>query len=184
MLQVCVPPRHLPGTSPGTSPAHRARAVPQMTDTHPERRRVRSVFGANWGDGEVRVSEERQQKMDVRTFLTVLGRHRFVLSPRGNGLDAHRTWEALLVRLKTRVVHLACTSPASRLHLACTSPASPQVGTIPIVRSSALDELYEALPVLVVRDWTDVTPALLREFHANYTARREFYQYVEMRSPR
>ena len=139
---------------------------------------MRSVFGANWGDGEVRVSEERQQKMDVRTFLTVLGRHRFVLSPRGNGLDAHRTWEALLVRLKTRVVHLACTSPASRLHLACTSPASPQVGTIPIVRSSSpyLPRTFP-VPSLISPGGHDPDCALLR-------ARRAIRGAASARGPR
>ena len=46
-------------------------------------------------------------------YLMTLGSHKFVLSPRGNGLDAHRTWEAMLV------------------------------GAIPIVRASALNPLYE-----------------------------------------
>jgi hypothetical protein len=51
----------------------------------------------------------------------------FVLSPRGCGYDCHRTWEALLL------------------------------GCIPIVKSSGLDPLYEGLPVLIVKDWSDVT---------------------------
>lgn len=110
----------------------------QMTATHSERRRVRDTFTAAWGDGDVRLTPE-QPKMGVRQYLTALGKHRFILSPRGNGLDAHRTWEALLV------------------------------GAIPIVISSALNPLYEALPVLIVRDWAEVTPTLLRAFHANFT---------------
>ncbi len=57
----------------------------------------------------------------------------FEVSPRGNGLDCFRTWEALLL------------------------------GTIPIVRTSTLDPLFEdeALPVVVVRDWTEITPGNL-----------------------
>ena len=86
----------------------------------------------------------------MRDFLMRLGRHRFVLSPRGNGLDAHRTWESLLV------------------------------GSIPVVRSSALNPLYEGLPVLIVRDWADVTPSLLRSFYANYTLRRPLYRYEKL----
>ncbi|HEY2411100.1 MAG TPA: tetratricopeptide repeat protein [Pirellulaceae bacterium] len=53
--------------------------------------------------------------------------HRFVLSPLGNGLDCHRTWEALCL------------------------------GCIPIVRSSPLDKLWEGLPVWIINSWSDVT---------------------------
>jgi hypothetical protein len=53
--------------------------------------------------------------------------HRFVLSPPGNGLDCHRTWEALCL------------------------------GCIPIMRTSPLDHLWEGLPVWIVKSWTDVS---------------------------
>ena len=53
--------------------------------------------------------------------------HRFVLSPTGNGLDCHRTWEALCL------------------------------GCIPIVHTSPLDPLWEGLPVWVVNSWSEVT---------------------------
>ena len=51
----------------------------------------------------------------------------FVLSPQGNGLDCHRTWEALCL------------------------------GCIPIVKTSGLDPLFEGLPVWIVSAWSDVT---------------------------
>jgi hypothetical protein len=57
----------------------------------------------------------------------------FVLSPFGNGLDCHRTWEALLC------------------------------GCIPIVRTNVFNELFEGLPVLIVEKWEDVTFALLKQ---------------------
>ena len=56
----------------------------------------------------------------------------FVLSPLGNGLDCHRTWEALVL------------------------------GCIPIVKTSVLDPLYHDLPVLIVENWFDVTEELLK----------------------
>jgi hypothetical protein len=61
------------------------------------------------------------------------GEFAFEVSPRGNGLDCFRTWEALLL------------------------------GTIPIVRTSTLDPLFEdeALPVVVVREWTEIMPGNL-----------------------
>lgn len=55
----------------------------------------------------------------------------FVLSPFGNGMDCHRTWEALLC------------------------------GCIPVVRTSVFDELFEGLPVLIVKNWSDVSLNLL-----------------------
>jgi len=51
----------------------------------------------------------------------------FVASPHGNGLDCHRTWEALCL------------------------------GCIPIVKTSGLDPLFEDLPVWIVNSWSDVT---------------------------
>jgi len=56
----------------------------------------------------------------------------FVISPHGNGLDCHRTWEALCL------------------------------GCIPIVKTSVLDSLFENLPVLIVKDWKDVNKELLK----------------------
>ena len=60
--------------------------------------------------------------------------HKYVLSPHGNGLDCHRTWEALAL------------------------------GCIPIMRSSPLDPMFEGLPVLIVKEWRDVTQELLNNF--------------------
>jgi hypothetical protein len=57
---------------------------------------------------------------------------KFVLSPRGGGLDCHRTWEALYM------------------------------GAIPIIKSSASDYLFDGLPVLIVKNWTEVTQELLK----------------------
>lgn len=51
----------------------------------------------------------------------------FVVSPHGNGLDCHRTWEALCL------------------------------GCIPIVKTSGLNSLFDDLPVWIVQDWKDVS---------------------------
>jgi hypothetical protein len=59
--------------------------------------------------------------------------HAFIISPHGNGLDCHRTWEALIL------------------------------GCIPIVKTSKLDSLFDELPVLIVNDWSDITLELLNE---------------------
>lgn len=71
-------------------------------------------------------------------YLTDLSHTLFVVSPPGNGLDCHRTWEALLM------------------------------GCYPIVISSTLNPLYEDLPVVVVQNWEEATDEFLlkkqREF--------------------
>jgi hypothetical protein len=60
----------------------------------------------------------------------------FAVSPRGAGLDCHRTWEALVLR------------------------------TIPIVKHSTLLPVYGGFPVAVVRDWTEVTPKAMAAWRA------------------
>ena len=55
----------------------------------------------------------------------------FEISPRGSGFDCHRTWEAILLR------------------------------TIPIVRTSYVDPLYDGFPVVIVSDWREITPAAM-----------------------
>lgn len=58
-------------------------------------------------------------------------KYAFVVSPPGEGLDCHRTWEALCL------------------------------GCIPIMISTPLDDMFEGLPVLIVKSWTDITSELL-----------------------
>jgi hypothetical protein len=60
-------------------------------------------------------------------------KYAFVVSPHGNGLDCHRTWEAL------------------------------GIGCIPIVKTSPVDSLYEDLPVLIVKNWSDINKELLEK---------------------
>jgi len=60
--------------------------------------------------------------------------HAFVISPRGNGLDCHRTWEALLLR------------------------------SIPIVKRSTLDELHSDFPIAIVDDWREISLAAMRSW--------------------
>ncbi len=65
------------------------------------------------------------------SYLFDLAQSKFVLSPRGNGLDCHRTWEALYM------------------------------GAIPIVVTSPIDPLYDGLPVIIIKGWNEVTQEFL-----------------------
>ena len=60
-------------------------------------------------------------------FLLDVAQYRYAISPKGNGLDCHRTWELLAI------------------------------GVIPVMLHSNLDAMFQELPVLLVHDWGEVT---------------------------
>jgi hypothetical protein len=66
------------------------------------------------------------------------GRYAFVVSPRGNGLDCHRTWEALAL------------------------------GHIVLVPRSPLDPLFDGLAVVSLEDWSEITSANLSRWLASH----------------
>ena len=63
----------------------------------------------------------------------------FSISPHGNGLDCHRTWEDLAL------------------------------GCIVIVKSSPLDPLYEGLPVVIIKNWNEINEENLQKWLALYS---------------
>lgn len=65
-------------------------------------------------------------------YLNDLKNHCFVLSPPGNGIDCHRTWEALYMN------------------------------SYPIVMSSAMDSIFQDLPVLIIQDWDEISIPFLQ----------------------
>ncbi len=66
------------------------------------------------------------------------GEYAFSISPHGNGLDCHRTWEDLIL------------------------------GTIVIVKTSPLDSLYQELPVVIVNEWSEITQENLDKWLLKY----------------
>lgn len=81
-------------------------------------------------------------KKSYGEFLTDLASSSFVFSPRGTSLDCHRTWEAMLL------------------------------GCVPIVKRSAIDQVYDDLPVLLIDDWDQVTLEMLKEEAGRFVNRR------------
>jgi hypothetical protein len=76
---------------------------------------------------------EPSRLMRIKSWTNMIN-YKYVISPHGNGLDCHRTWEALIL------------------------------GCIPILKTSKLDPMFEGLPVLIVKNWSDVTQELLNTF--------------------
>ncbi len=79
-------------------------------------------------------------------YLEDLSRSVFVVSPPGNGLDCHRTWEAL---------YLKC---------------------YPIVLSTTLDPLYENLPIVIVHSWDEVSEEFLKVKKEEFDAKEWDYE--------
>jgi len=69
--------------------------------------------------------------MHFNLYLHEITDHFYVLSPQGNGIDCHRTWEALYLN------------------------------RVPVMRRHRNAEFYEDLPVLLVDEWSDLTEDLL-----------------------
>lgn len=111
-----------------------------------------------WND---RVTAMKQIPQDVLvTEPTILPRsqcfkkfteYAFVVSPFGNGYDCHRTWEAL-----------CC-------------------GAIPIIRGRFLTDLFDDLPVLRVKSWSDVTPELLEKTIDEFSKRSFNYEKLTLK---
>lgn len=72
-------------------------------------------------------------------YLNRIQQHKFILSPKGNGLDCHRTWEILKLQ------------------------------RIPILkRQGQLERLYANMPVLFVDNWNDINQLNLSDIYYNY----------------
>jgi len=75
---------------------------------------------------------KEENKVSVNDTWNKMSTYAFTASPLGNGYDCHRTWEVLAL------------------------------GGIPIVKTSPIDPLYEDLPVLIVKEWSDINDNLLK----------------------
>lgn len=86
-----------------------------------------------------------EKEIPRKQTWTNQAKYAFVACPHGNGLDCHRQWEALCL------------------------------GCIPVVKRSSIDKIYEGLPVLIVGEWSDITPELLRSTVNDFKTRKFDY---------
>lgn len=77
----------------------------------------------------------KTQNLTLQQFYFDLASYKFVISPRGNGTDCHRTWEALYLR------------------------------TIPIVKRSSTMNEFKDLPIYYVDDWSEISYNKLNEYY-------------------
>lgn len=91
----------------------------------------------------------RPHGQSFQAFIENCYTHRFVLSPPGNGIDCHRTWEALWC------------------------------GSIPICKHGVLiDSFAKTLPILAVEDWSLLTEELLNIIWDEFQTRVFNYEKI------
>jgi len=84
--------------------------------------------------------EVLRARLDQQDYLRTLTTYRFMLSPPGNGLDTHRTWEAMYL------------------------------GVIPIVKDSVAMRAFEqlGLPIWILQRWDDILAFDAHTLEAKY----------------
>jgi hypothetical protein len=80
----------------------------------------------------------------------IITNYAFVLSPFGNGMDCHRTWESICL------------------------------GSVPIVKAPNFRKLFEDLPVLIVNNWSDVTQELLENTIQDFKTKTFNYDKIKL----
>jgi len=85
-------------------------------------------------------------KLPYPQWLSRVQEHKFILSPRGNGLDCHRTWEVMMLK------------------------------RVPVIkREGSVEHLYKDMPVLFVDDWTDLNQMNLDKVYNEYSFDNQDY---------
>lgn len=93
-----------------------------LTVSHPSRKKMHNILKNN------KLIEFQNNRVSNKEILKKYAKYKFVLSPRGVGLDCHRTWEVFLL------------------------------GSIVITETSSLDDMYikNNLPVIIVNDYNEL----------------------------
>ncbi|CAF3028340.1 unnamed protein product [Rotaria sp. Silwood2] len=101
---------------------------------------------------------DKPSGVDIEILQTIYKRNRqypLWLSPRGNGIDCHRTWEALYL------------------------------DAIPIVWHSTIDSLYSDLPIIIINNWNEINEQFLRnklyEIALKKLQQPSVYRYEKLR---
>lgn len=130
----------------GVTPIEQEKILKEiLLDTKPFYNRITNKIYTNFS---MNADRYKQRKMSLEKIPKKLldfggGKHKrtktwkfmtkfaFILSPYGNGMDCHRHWESLIL------------------------------GCIPIIKSTEFENMFGDLPVLNVKDWSDINQQLL-----------------------
>lgn len=111
-----------------------------------------------FGDRENSVKNISTELMVINDIFTkrtenwnIMSTYAFILSPFGNGMDCHRTWEALCL------------------------------GCIPIIKAPNFRKMFENLPVLIVENWSEVNNELLLKTIDEFKQRTFNYEKLSLK---
>jgi len=117
-------------------------------DTNQERKQIKELVSRKWYEycnnipyikpiKQYKCHSYIENKIKISVcdpeIYSTIKKYKFIISPKGAGIDCHRTWESLII------------------------------GCIPIVLSSSINELYDDLPVVVVDNWNKITKDFLNK---------------------
>lgn len=100
-------------------------------NTNPDRNLIINKLNLN------NINYKLENNLSFQQYITNMSKYKFVISPPGNGIDCHRTWESLYL------------------------------GCIPIVIKHKLYDNWLELPILQVNDYSEITNELLENFCKN-----------------
>lgn len=89
-----------------------------------------------------------KNRLNFENYIKKINEYKFVLSPRGCGTDTHRFWEILLV------------------------------GSVPIVESSGLNDLYNKFPCIIVNSFNDINMNLLKSYKYDNNKKKNINNYL------
>lgn len=118
--------------------------ISYCSDTHGSRTTIQSVFAD-------RPFVVFGPKLEFEKYLETLNEYKFVLCPRGNGLDTHRFCEVLLM------------------------------GSVPVVERNSISDLYEKFPCIIVDTFNNVDYELLKNYVYSEHKYKEFENYISIK---
>jgi hypothetical protein len=118
--------------------------ITYCTNTHNSRNNVNILFKNDKYSNFTDFSD----KLEYNDYLTKINNYKFVLCPRGNGIDTHRFTEILFM------------------------------GSVPVVEKNGLSDLYDKFPCILVDKFEDITYDLLNNFIFDNDKYEMFKKYI------
>lgn len=98
-------------------------------------------------------------RKSYENYLKDIASSKFILSPFGGGIDCYRTWETLYI------------AEAQYLE-------NEEISSVPVVQTSDLNPLYEGLPVIVIKDWNEVTEEFLNQKYKELQGKKYNFEKI------
>ena len=105
-------------------------------ETYPEDRQQPYDYFSDQGWATIRNPSPKGQTFD---YIEDMRSHKFVMCPRGNGIDTYRFWESLYL------------------------------GVIPVVKDCINIDFYKDLPITIINEYSDITREFLESEYKRHT---------------